>query len=114
MIGVIANASDCQVVYEFFELFKTPWEFYRTDRHYDVLIVSEGGDLPSVPVKLLIHYSGSRTKSDADGETDPQQKGGNLSCKGRRIPIYGDCITFRNELDAFLTEESSQRSAGYQ
>ena len=58
MIGVIANASDCQVVYEFFELFKTPWEFYRTDRHYDVLIVSEGGDLPSVPVKLLIHYSG--------------------------------------------------------
>lgn len=114
MIGVIANTSDCQAVYEFFELFKTPWEFYRTDRHYDVLIVSEGGDLPSVSVKLLIHYSGSRTKSDADGETDPQQKGRNLLYKGRRIPIYGNSMTFRNEQIAFLEEERSHSSVGYQ
>ena len=114
MIGVIANTSDCQVVYEFFELFKTPWEFYRADRHYDVLIISEGADLPSVSVKLLIHYSGSRTKSDADGETSPQQKGRNLLYKGRRIPIYGDSITFRNEQIAFLEEERSHGSVGYQ
>lgn len=113
MIGVIANTSDCQVVHEFFQLFKTPWEFYQPDRHYDVLIVSEGGNLPTVPVRLTIHYCGSRTQSDVEGETGPQQKGGDLSYKGRRIPIYGDCITFRNELDAFLTEKTSQESAGY-
>ena len=29
MIGVIANPADHDVVCEFFELFKTPWEFYR-------------------------------------------------------------------------------------
>lgn len=114
MIGVIANTSDCQVVYEFFELFKTPWEFYCADRHYDVLIVSEEGTLPNVPVKLLIHYCGSRTQSDVEGETGPQQKGGDFSYKGRRIPIYGDCITFQNVGDVFLTEEISRKSAGYQ
>lgn len=114
MIGVIANTSDCQVVHEFFQLFKTPWEFYQPDRHYDVLIVSEGENLPIVPVKLTIHYCGSRTQSDAEREIGPQQKGGDLSYKGRRIPIYGDCITFRNKRDAFLTEGTSRRSSGYQ
>jgi hypothetical protein len=114
MIGVIANTSDCQVVYEFFELFKTPWEFYCADRHYDVLIVSEEGTLPTVPVKLTIHYCGSRMQFDVEGETGPQQKGGDFSYKGRRIPIYGDCITFQNVGDVFLTEEISRKSAGYQ
>ena len=40
MIGVIANPSERSIVNEFFELFKTPWEFYRSDRHYDVLLCS--------------------------------------------------------------------------
>ena len=29
MIGVIADPAEADVVREFFELFKTPWEFYR-------------------------------------------------------------------------------------
>jgi hypothetical protein len=32
MIGIIANPTEHSVVREFFELFKTPWEFYRSDR----------------------------------------------------------------------------------
>ena len=32
MIGVIADSAEQDVVREFFELFKTPWEFYRKDR----------------------------------------------------------------------------------
>ena len=36
MIGVIADSAEQDVVREFFELFKTPWEFYRRDRRYDV------------------------------------------------------------------------------
>ena len=30
MIGVIADPAEHDVVREFFELFKTPWEFYRS------------------------------------------------------------------------------------
>ena len=32
MIGVIADPAEADVVREFFELFKTPWEFYRRDQ----------------------------------------------------------------------------------
>jgi hypothetical protein len=38
MIGVIANPSEHDGVREFFELFKTPWDLWRDDREYDVLL----------------------------------------------------------------------------
>ncbi len=41
MIGVIADPSEHDVVREFFELFKTPWEFYRRDRHYEVMLCAD-------------------------------------------------------------------------
>jgi hypothetical protein len=41
MIGVIADPAEHGVVREFFELFKTPWEFYRRDRQYDVCSAPE-------------------------------------------------------------------------
>ena len=44
MIGVIADPAEADVVREFFELFKTPWEFYRRDERYDVLLCA--GDRP--------------------------------------------------------------------
>ena len=43
MIGVIADSAEQNVVREFFELFKTPWEFYRRDRQYDVLLCAGDG-----------------------------------------------------------------------
>ncbi len=44
MIGVIADSAEQEVVREFFELFKTPWEFYRRDRRYEVVLCA--GDRP--------------------------------------------------------------------
>ena len=38
VIGVIANQSNEGAVREFFELFKTPWEFYRDGVRYDVVL----------------------------------------------------------------------------
>ena len=38
MLGVVADSAEQHVVQEFFELFKTPWEFYRADRQYEVLL----------------------------------------------------------------------------
>ena len=40
MIGVLANEEEHEVVREFFELFKTPWETYRSDGQYDVALVA--------------------------------------------------------------------------
>ena len=38
MIGVVARANQARLVEEFFQLFKTPWEFYTPGRAYDVVI----------------------------------------------------------------------------
>jgi len=47
MIGVIAQAAERGVVEEFFQLFKTPWEFYREGRSYDVVVVT-ADEVPDV------------------------------------------------------------------
>src|SRR5437870_1230635 len=38
MIGVVARAEEHDIVREFFELFKTPWEFCRDNERYRVLL----------------------------------------------------------------------------
>jgi len=41
LIGVISKKSDEEIVKEFFELFKTPWEFFQEERDYDIIITTE-------------------------------------------------------------------------
>ena len=58
MIGVIAKSNDHAVVREFFELFKTPWEFHRNDRRYEVLICAEDADFNKNSAKMAVIYGG--------------------------------------------------------
>ena len=59
MIGVIADPAEADVVREFFELFKTPWEFYRRGERYDVLLCA--GDWPfEGTAKLVVLYAGKK------------------------------------------------------
>jgi hypothetical protein len=54
MIAVIADPREHVVVREFFELFKTPWEFYSEDRTYDVVLCV--GDVSFAGTsKLILH-----------------------------------------------------------
>ena len=55
MIGVVCPESQRNLVTEFFEFFKTPWEFYRPERSYDVVLAT---DVPpqGIEVKLLVTY----------------------------------------------------------
>jgi hypothetical protein len=61
MIGVISQAVQVAIIEEFFELFKTPWEFYKHGRRYDVVVVT-ATDVPEVDTSLLVVY-GSETKN---------------------------------------------------
>jgi hypothetical protein len=115
MLGVIANETEEHVVREFFELFKTPWEFYEDGRHYDVILCS-GIDpkLPHLTAKLVIVYAGGETDSDdkRNVKIDSQSRGAALSYRGRRLPIYGTAATFR-QTPTFLTEGSTGKAAAY-
>ena len=115
MIGVIAEPTDHNVVREFFELFKTPWEFYRADRQYDVLLCAGDGEFDAT-AKLVLFYAGRKMRFD-DALTIQNARDGKhpciLSYHGNRIPIYGDTITFPEKGCNFLTEEGSQEGAAY-
>jgi peptidoglycan/xylan/chitin deacetylase (PgdA/CDA1 family) len=115
MIGVIADSADHDVVREFFELFKTPWEFFKPDRNYDVLLCA--GDFKfDETAKLVLRYSGSKIAFDDQDKLQTRCPQGNthiLSHQGNRIPIYGNCLTFPGIGNGILVDEGSRECAAY-
>jgi hypothetical protein len=110
MIGVIANPWESEVVFEFFELFKTPWEWYREGRRYDVLLCAGDGDVPDYNAELILIYGGRALPFDAEKgvETFPQEKRtGEVRFGSDRIPIYGDCVTFNDDAGLLAKEETN-------
>src|SRR5580693_2831235 len=115
MIGVIADAANHNVVREFFELFKTPWEFYRRDRRYEVLVCSEDSQFDG-SANLVLRYAGSKIhlEDEQENQTGCQRRHTCiLSYQGNRIPIYGDTITFPGERGGLLTDEDSRQCVAY-
>jgi hypothetical protein len=96
MIGVIANPAERLIVSEFFELFKTPWEFYRSDCDYDVLLCSGECSFDQQSAKLILIYAGEKLEFDAQEqlEVTPRKSPCMLSYRGTQLPIYGNSITF--------------------
>jgi hypothetical protein len=109
MIGVIADPAEADVVREFFELFKTPWEFHRSDQRYDVLLCA--GDWPfEAAANLVVLYAGKKTRFDDSQKIQTTRSSGRahvLSYEQSRIPIYGDIATFSDQGNALLTVEDS-------
>lgn len=110
MIGVQVNEADRAVVGEFFELFKTPWEFCRPGRHYEVLLCSDD-DPPAADARLVLSYG------TGDGPDDLSNRAPLiathspviLSCVLGRIPIYAGCRTFDPVEGSWLTDEQTRR-----
>jgi peptidoglycan/xylan/chitin deacetylase (PgdA/CDA1 family) len=116
MIGVIANPADHVVVSEFFEMFKTAWEFYRSDRRYEVLVCATNGDFDANAAQLVLLYSGHELSSDSVEKVEiiSGRRNRMLSYKESRLPIYGDSVTFRIKGESVLVEEESQQAAAHQ
>src|ERR1039457_3473896 len=88
MIGIAVHPAEQDVVAEFFELFKTPWEFHRNDGRYDVLICT----LRQVPLnaaKLVLLYGAETMGPDSDAGLSVKSRHGGtmLVYEGTRIPI---------------------------
>src|SRR5436309_8997676 len=111
MIGVVADTAQSSVVREFFELFKTPWEFYREGPHYDALICSNT-EPPRSSAKLVLIYGARPRSCDREKgiEIRSQRSNSVISYKDRRIPIYGNCLAFAGRAAHGLIDESDQAS----
>lgn len=114
MIGVIAKPEEHDVVAEFFELFKTPWEFYRSHRRYDVVLCAGDGNVYGASARLILVYAGRTIPVDAEVKTPIASQGTNtmLCYRGSRVPLYGKSLTFR-EGGRVLTDEATGQSAAY-
>lgn len=116
MIGVSAHPEDFPVVREFFELFKTPWEFYRSDRKYEVLLCTGDEQVRDDAARLVVIYGGRKLAADVHNEEDVrrgQARTRVLAYKAARIPIYGDSITFGGRESGFLADADSARPVAY-
>jgi hypothetical protein len=115
MIGVIADPEEREVVREFFELFKTPWEFHRTGRRYEVLVCADDGQIDDT-ARLVVLYTGRRVHFDDAHNIKTVCQHGQpqiLSHLKSRIPIYGDSITFPENGNSLLTNEGSRECTGF-
>jgi len=111
MIGVIAEDSMKPVVREFFELFKTPWEFYAAGATYDVLLVTGNAECHR-GAKLIIVYGSEKGRFDDEcnlkinGRHDtPEIVYGNQA-----IPVYGTAVSFEDQGNPLLRIKNTDRS----
>lgn len=115
MIGIIADPADDCVVREFFELFKTPWEFCRADAQYDVVICAGDRQFAGT-AKLVLFYSSEKVSFDDEREIrnhSQPRRSRVLLYKGDRIPIYGGATGFSETSGCILTDEESRESVAY-
>lgn len=108
MIGVVAKESEHPVVREFFELFKTSWEFYDSNREYDVVLCS-GGLRVDKSAKLILIYGEdpfAQKLECSDGKMALR------SFRRERIPIYGDCFAIKGRGDRILAFDGSEECSG--
>ena len=116
MIGVAANPTYHSVIREFFELFKTPWEFYRSGRQYELLLGDGTTDLEERAARVVLIFAAETLPCDSADQVDKMCRGNAsrfLVYKGVQIPIYGSCITFPGKEQGLLVDAESHETAAY-
>ncbi|HXC36322.1 MAG TPA: hypothetical protein VNV43_10635 [Candidatus Acidoferrales bacterium] len=112
MIAVLAQKDDHPAVMEFFELFKTPWEFYRADGNYSVLICTTN-TIPVNSAKVVFVYGSIENSFDrAHGTKIRSRRSGSIVSNGSsRIPVYGGCLVFEASGPSVVTHVSTHEPA---
>src|SRR4029453_15169555 len=112
MIGVVTNGAERSAVIEFFELFKTPWEFWRPGTRYDVLLCSNSM-VPENDARLLLLYGSEQQAFERSGGIRTHSVRGLdfVSFRGERIPIYGNCLLFDHQAKKFLLQNKKNAAA---
>ncbi len=99
MIGVAASADRIEVVNEFFELFKTPWEPFVPGKRYPIVLIADGHTDPGdAEVAFVygpeVHPIDHRLRVSSEQFTGPIAVGWGDSI----LPVYGAIATFRGDI----------------
>lgn len=90
MIGVLVSSAERAAAAEFFEVCKTPWEFWRKDHDYEV-VVGTASPPNLAGVRLVLLYSSQLTALDAaENLSITGLPAGRILAYGQnRLPLYG-------------------------
>jgi hypothetical protein len=112
MIGVVSNGVEHSTVVEFFELFKTPWEFWRPGARYDVLLCSNSM-VPENDARLLLLYGSQQQAFERSRAIRTQSVRGLefVSFRSERMPVYGSCLLFDDQGDKVLLHNKTNSAA---
>jgi len=100
MIGVATSPEYGDAASEFFELFKTAWEFYRSGEEYDAVICC-GVNPSDVRANLVIVYSADELYFDRQHQLHirRQNSGDAASYRGWLLPVYSGLASIENGRD---------------
>jgi len=114
MIGLAVRSTERDIAAEFFELFKTPWEFYRSGQHYDVVICTQE-ECGGFAAKLVLLYNAGRMPFDAEIGNSVKfcQSGAVLSCNGQQLPLYGEAATFSASRFSAFREDATREPMAF-
>lgn len=113
MIGVIAKGSEEELIKEFFELFKTPWELYRNGCSYDIIITT-GEQAKEADAQLVIIYSSEKTEFDHENRIEiiSRKDAATLEYDKDYIPIYAGVSIFEAAAKPLISLKGSAEAAG--
>jgi hypothetical protein len=114
MIGVLAKDREVRAVHEFFELFKTPWEFYASNHDYE-LVMATAEDVPEeVNARVLVVYNSRPTAIDEQfgivAESTQNDKW--VEWQDAQWPVYGNLTTLRGAGPAIVRQRQSGETVG--
>ena len=103
-IGVLAKEEEQSAVHEFFELFKVPYELFKEDHSYNVVLTTQSVSL-GVDTKLLLVFSSRELDIDTNFsiQLSKQKNGGVLESDQDDIPIYGELRTISERVTSTPT-----------
>ena len=112
MIGVVAIEAEHPAVVEFFELFKTPWEFHRPGAHYDILLCSNS-PVPENDARLLLLYGAQRQAFEERQNINTRSVVGRdfVFFQNERLPIFGGCLLFDGTSNQVLVHGATKSAA---
>jgi hypothetical protein len=113
VIGVIAEKSEQGTVEEFFELFKTPWEYASSEKPYDILLITADTEAPIDAPVVIVYGSGKRKVDERFGiRLTNCRSSALMSWRGRHVPIYGMVSALEPPGDAVVEIKDTHETIG--
>ncbi len=111
MIGVLCKVSERETAQEYFELFKTPWEFFKEGRKYEI-VVSTLSDTPALHARLVILYSSNPTEFDKQKGLCLEPAATNQLTMDNEmgLPIYGKLTNIRGKGRHLIQDKSKNET----